>query len=153
MKPVIFILGLLFASTAALASEVKLASEIFVERVRLDAQGRSNTVLEEPNMVTPGDKLLFVLAYKNEGSGPAADFVINNPVPESVTFAGSESTNALMSVDGGKSWGRLAALKVTQPDGTVRAAVAGDVTNVRWQFARPIPAGGEGTVKFRAVVK
>jgi len=153
MKTIIGLMALLFANATAWANDVKLASEIFVERVQQDAQGKTKTVLEEPKKVTPGDKLLFVLAYKNEGKAAAADFVINNRIPDSVSFAGTESSDAVMSVDGGKSWGKLSALKVTEADGSVRAAAPADVTHVRWQFARPIPAGGEGKVNFRAVVK
>jgi len=153
MKLMIGLMALLFANAAAFANDVKLASEILVERVQQDGEGKTKTVLEEPKMVTPGDKLLFVLAYKNEGKAAAADFVINNPIPASVTFAGTDSADAVMSVDGGKSWGKLSALKVAQPDGTVRSAGPADVTHIRWQFARPIPAGGEGKVNFRAVVK
>ena len=153
MKLIIVLFALFSASAPAWASEVTLKSQVFVERIQKDDKGNSKTVLEEPNMVTPGDKLLFVLAYKNEGAAPATDFVINNPLPQAVLFTGTESKDAVMSVDGGKSWGELAKLKVKQADGSVRAALAADVTHVRWQFARPIPAGAEGKVNFRAVVK
>ena len=153
MKLIIGLVALLFANAAAWASDVKLVSEIFVERVQQDAQGKAKVVLEEPKMVTPGDKLLFVLAYKNEGKADAADFVINNPIPASVSFAGTDSQDAVMSVDGGKTWGKLSSLKVSQPDGTVRSAGPSDVTHVKWQFVRPIPAGSSGKVNFSAVVK
>ena len=57
-----------------------------------------------------------------------------------------------VSVNGGKSWGKLASLTVTAPDGTKRAAQASDVTHVRWTLALLAP-GASGTVTYRAIVR
>jgi uncharacterized repeat protein (TIGR01451 family) len=143
----------LFAPAAAFASDVSLSSEVFVERIKEDAQGRKTTVLEEPKVVTPGDKLVFILSYKNEGAQPADDFVVTNPIPEAVAFAGDEDAGAVVSIDGAKSWGALAALKVRQTDGTERAATPADVTHIRWSFAQPIPVGKQGKLSFRGIVR
>ncbi len=153
MKLLLAFAALIGAAAPALGQNVALTSEIFVERSVQDAQGKIQTILEAPKMVTPGDKLLFVLSYKNGGTQPAADFLINNPIPEAVRFEGTDSADALLSVDGGKTWGALAALKVQEPNGAARAARADDVTHVKWQFNRPIPAGGEGKVRFRGIVE
>jgi uncharacterized repeat protein (TIGR01451 family) len=103
--------------------------------------------------VTPGDRLLFVLSYKNMGAQPASDFVVTNPVPAAVAYTGSEDETPMVSVDGGKTWGALASLSVTQADGTTRAAAPRDVTHVRWALGRAIPAGQGGKLSFRGVVK
>ena len=58
-----------------------------------------------------------------------------------------------MSVDGGKSWGQLASLRIANADGTSRAAQPADVTHIRWAFAQPIGAGNAGELSFRGVVK
>jgi uncharacterized repeat protein (TIGR01451 family) len=152
MKLIIAFFMLLWAG-AAWAEDVSLSSDVFVERVETDGQGKNKIVLEAPKLVTPGDKLLFVLSYKNGSAAPAADFVINNPIPAAVSFAGTDSQEALLSIDGGKSWGALASLKVNGADGAPRPARPEDVTNIKWQFSRPIPAGGEGKLSFRGVVK
>lgn len=144
----------LFTPAAALAGEqVQLSSDVFVERVKQDAQGKRTTALEAPAMVTPGDRLVFVLSYKNGGAKPAADFVVTNPVPAAVTFAAAEGDGAEVSVDGGKSWGQVEKLEVKQPDGTARAAAPADVTHVRWSFKRAIAAGEAGKISFRGTVK
>jgi len=153
MKRIAAFFAFLAVAAPAWGNDVLLSSEIFVERVQQDAQGKTKTVLEAPKLVTPGDKLLFVLTYKNNGSAPASDFLINNPVPEAVSFAGTDSQEAVYSVDGGKNWGALPALKVKQADGTERPAQPSDVTHVKWQFAKAIPAGAEGKLSFRGVVK
>lgn len=152
MKYLLAFLALIGAASAAWA-DVTLASEVFVERVQQDASGKEVKVLEEPKVVVPGDPLVFVLSYKNAGGEPAANFVVTNPIPSAVAYVASESPGAEYSVDGGKSWGALAALTIAQPDGTSRPALPADVTHVRWTFAQPIPAGAEGKLSFRGVVR
>jgi uncharacterized repeat protein (TIGR01451 family) len=145
----------LFAPVAAAhaANDVTLSSEVFVERTKPDAQGKPIVSLEPPAVVTPGDKLVFVLSYKNAGAQPAAGFTLTNPIPASVSFTGAEGEGAVESVDGGKSWGQLATLKVTAADGTSRAATPADVTHVRWTFGPAIAVGEAGKLRFRGVVK
>ena len=104
-------------------------------------------------MVVPGDRLLFVLSYRNNGAAPAANFVVTNPLPPAVAFSGTEDARADVSVDGGHSWGKLATLQVRESDGTMRAARADDVNSIRWAFAQPIPAGEAGRLTFRGVVR
>ena len=152
MKILIALLALAAPAAAFAAGDVTLASEVFVERVHEDAQGKKQVVLEPPAVVTPGDRLVFQLSYRNAGTQPATGFEITNPVPQAIAFTGAEG-NAVVSVDGGKSWGTLAALKVAQPDGTSRPATAADVTHIRWSFSQPIPAGNGGKLSFRGVVK
>jgi uncharacterized repeat protein (TIGR01451 family) len=146
---------LLASSAAAQAAgkDVILASNVFVERVKQDPTGKRATVLEPPRVVTPGDKLVFELSYRNRGAEPASDFVVTNPIPDAVAFDGTESEFGVVSTDGGYSWGKLAALKVKQADGTLRPAQPSDVTHVRWTFTRAIAAGEAGKLSFRGVVK
>jgi uncharacterized repeat protein (TIGR01451 family) len=104
-------------------------------------------------MVTPGDKLVFLLSYRNGGASPATGFVVTNPIPSAVAFAGGESDGATVSVDGGKSWGILATLRIANADGTSRPAAPEDVTHIRWSFGQPIAPGRAGQLSFRGVVK
>jgi uncharacterized repeat protein (TIGR01451 family) len=138
---------------AAGAEHVSLSSHVFVEHFKPGPGGKPVAVREEPHVVTPGDKLVFELAYRNVGAEPATGFVITDPIPASVAFAGGESEGATFSVDGGRTWGPLASLRVALPNGGSRAAGPADVTHVRWAFARAIAAGAAGSVSFRGVVK
>ena len=153
MRILPFVLALLAPAAAAAADDVSLSSEIFVERAKQDSRGKTVVVREVPGVVTPGDRLLFVLNYRNAGSQPAVGFTVTNPMPGAVSFAEAEGDGAVVSVDGGKSWGALAALSIALPDGTSRPAAAADVTHVRWSFAQPIAAGNSGKLSFRGVVK
>jgi uncharacterized repeat protein (TIGR01451 family) len=153
MRFLLILAALLLPSAALAQSQVALNSQVFVERTTTDANGAARTALEPPGVVTPGDHLVFVLSYHNNAAAPATDFVVTNPIPDSVIFAGAESAGSVLSVDGGQSWGALAALTVRNPDGSSRPAALGDVTHVRWRIAQPIPAGGGGELRFRGVVK
>lgn len=154
MRKALALLAALAAPGHALAAnEVALDNSVFVERVTTDASGKQRVLLEEPKVVVPGDKLVFVLAYRNAGSQPADKFVITNPLPPAVRFADAGDTQPLVSVDGGHAWGALADLTVLEADGTRRPAQASDVTHIRWAFQQPIPVGGSGKLMFRGIVK
>lgn len=153
MKAIYLILALITPAAASAAGDVALSSEAFVERTKQDAAGKPQIVREKPDVVTPGDKLVFVLRYSNGGAQPAADFTVTNPIPAAVAYTAAEGAGSSVSVDGGKTWGQLGGLKVTLPDGASRAALAADVTHVRWRLAQPIPAKSSGELSFRGVVR
>ncbi|WP_235587839.1 hypothetical protein [Sphingopyxis sp. H115] len=149
----LFLLAALMPAPALAANQVALDNSVFVERVTTDAAGKQRVLLEEPKVVVPGDRLVFVLAYRNAGAQAADKFVVTNPMPAAVRFADAGDARALVSVDGGKQWGLLADLAVPMSDGTRRAAQPADVTHIRWAFQNPIPVGGTGKLMFRGVVK
>jgi uncharacterized repeat protein (TIGR01451 family) len=153
MKILLALLALLLPVAAWAADGVSLVSKVFVERVETTADGRSVTTRAEPDVVIPGDRLVFALSYRNEGSEPATDLVLTNPVPDSVSFSGTDDASAEVSVDGGKTWGALGSLTVVLADGISRPAEAADVTHIRWKLADPVPGGGTGELSFRGTVK
>ncbi|WP_242446037.1 hypothetical protein [Sphingopyxis lindanitolerans] len=154
MRTALVLLSAAFAPAPALAAnQVALDNSVFVERVTTDASGRQRILLEEPKAVVPGDRLVFVLNYRNAGARAADRFVITNPMPSAVRFVGAGDTRPIVSVDGGRSWGALDTLTVPLTDGSRRPAQPADVTHIRWAFQKPIPAGGAGKLMFRGVVK
>ena len=128
---------------------VSLAGDVKVIRT-VDDNGTSRTVYEAPNLVVPGDRLVFSTAYKNNAADVVEDFVVTNPLPAPVALA--EDGEFDVSVDGGKSYGRLSALSVTLEDGANRPAELTDVTHVRWTLARLEP-GASGSVTYFAVIR
>jgi uncharacterized repeat protein (TIGR01451 family) len=131
-----------------------------VERSETDVAGKEKLVLKKPSdvIVVPGDRIIFTLRYVNNGAEPASGFRATNPMPAPVQFVSVAEDWAEVSVDGGKSWGKLAELKVTakNTDGTgdvLRAATAEDVTHVRWVFTTPIAPGAKGSVSYRGLIK
>jgi uncharacterized repeat protein (TIGR01451 family) len=141
-------------------ARVVLVSDALIERTEIGADGKEKSTLKKPAevIITPGDRVIFTLKYKNQGSLPATAFRATNPMPGPVQFISALEDWAEVSADGGKTWGKLADLKVQAKaaDGLtdiVRAAAVEDVTHVRWVFPSAIPPGGEGTLSYRGVVK
>ena len=83
---------------------------------------------------------------------PATNFTVTNPVPAAVIVTAESAAALVVSVDGGKAWGRLSALSVANGKGGRRPAQAADVTHVRWTIAS-IPPGGSGRVEYHALVR
>jgi hypothetical protein len=142
------------AATAAMATTpVQLSSEIFVEKQQKRADGTYSTTLAPPETIVPGDQLVFVVRYKYVGAQPATGFTVTNPLPKAVAFSGTSDGAEIVSIDGGKSWGKLAQLRVKQGDGEFRPALMTDVTHLKWNMNQNLTAGAEGKLIFRGVVR
>jgi hypothetical protein len=143
------------AFAQAAPSPVSIVSKVEAVTFVTDAKGVKKRVLVEPKIVTPGQPLVVWLTYRNNGKVPASSFVINNKVPNNTDFTGfgEGSGWGVASVDGGKTFGPLATLKVAGKDGKVRGATARDATHLRWTFAKPILPGTGGTLSFYGVVQ
>ena len=137
------------APAFAQAAAVVLKGDVKVVR-QVSETGQTVEKLEEPAQVLPGDKLVFTTGYTNGGKDAATDFVVTNPLPAPVRLTSAQGLE--VSVDGGKSFGALAALKASAADGTSRAAELGDVTHVRWRLASIAP-GASGELKYFAEVR
>jgi hypothetical protein len=145
-------LALLVQPFAARASQpVRLDSNVFVEKISNDLNGRERRVLSTPGQLEQGDSLVFVLRYRNDGITPVSDFAVTNPVPQSVRI--KPRPDMQVSVDGGRNWGRLDALQVRTPLGGTRRAVADDVTHIRWTVRAPVSPGNGGQIAYRGTVR
>lgn len=147
----VFALSLLGPAPARAAGPVTLASEVKLETVVVE-DGARRVVLVDPGVVVPGDRLLFRTRYRNTASDAVEGFVVTNPLPAGIALAADADPALTLSVDGGRTWGHLAALRVPAADGTRRAAQASDVTHLRWTLP-PIAAGEGGEVEFHGIVK
>lgn len=152
MRLMLLLIAILAPGHAFAANNVTLSSLVLLERTIPDNTGRNRIILEEPKTVTPGDRLVFILNYRNAGRAPASDFIVTNPLPAAVAFQGG-ADNAQVSIDGGRSWGTLPTLRVHETDGHWRNARPEDVTHLRWALKQAIPAGAQGKLSFRGVVR
>jgi len=151
---------LVAALTATIAVPVLASGPLTVEssmltlQKRAAADGTTTVSLVRAAKAVPGDKVVMRLAYRNTGSAPIGNVVLNNPVPKGIAYrapaAGSIAPE--LSVDG-QTFGPLATLRVTGADGRQRAATADDITHVRWRIASPIAAGAQGQVSFEGLLK
>jgi uncharacterized repeat protein (TIGR01451 family) len=149
------IAALLSAAPAfAAAGPLQVTSKVMVEQKTRAADGSVRVALVPARHAVPGDRVVFVLAYRNTGAQPIANIVFDNPVPAGIAYRGAapDSLSPEVSVDG-THYGALASLTATAPTGERRAATPADVTHVRWRLASPIAAGAQGQLSFQAVLK
>ncbi|WP_428332169.1 hypothetical protein [Novosphingobium sp.] len=130
---------------------VALDSSIKLDKVTT-VNGQTTHQFVAPEKVVPGNHLLFVTAYRNTSDKPVDHFVVTNPVPGAVALEGAGADNFEVSVDGGKTWGKLAQLTVAKPGVAPHAAQDSDVTTVRWVIPVIAP-GASGTLQYHAVVR
>lgn len=146
--------ALVSPATAVLAQAqqpVELKGDVQVDKVVVE-NGKERHVLSAPDVVVPGDRLVFSTTYRNAGNDEVKNFVVTNPLPEGVMLAPEAAATLDVSVDGGKTWGKLAALTLADGQGGTRPALASDVTHVRWTLAALKP-GAEGTLSYNAIVR
>ncbi len=105
----------------------------------------------------PGDTVIFTTHYTNTGKRPADGIVITNPIDEHMTYldgsAEGNNTRIEFSTDGGKTYNAPEKLIIKNAQGMVRQARAEDYNGIRWTLTRPLPAGGSGSVSFKAKIK
>ncbi len=120
---------------------VSLDSAAYVERP--SETGRS---LEPVGRLSRGDRVVYIVTwYKFGGEG---GFTVTNPLPRSVAYQGSANDDEEVSVDGGRNWGHLGALRIQG-----QLAAPGDVTHVRWRVTASRAASGSGRIAYSAVVR
>ncbi|MCR9180394.1 MAG: hypothetical protein NXH71_09215 [Erythrobacteraceae bacterium] len=134
------------------ASPVSLSGDVKAVKVITEADGSERIDLVEPGTIIPGDRLIFGTDYANTGDEAVTNFNVTNPLPAAVRLAPDADPALTVSVDGGKTWGRLADLSVTAADGRGRAATHEDVTHVRWMLASIAP-GEEGRLTYPAIIR
>lgn len=141
------------AASAAPAGPLQVTSKVLVESKQRAPDGTTRIALVPAKRAVPGDRVVFVLAYRNTGTQPLSNIVFDNPVPRGVAYRAPlpESAAPELSVDG-RAYGALDQLSVPA-NGARRAAAADDVTHVRWRLARPLPPGAQGEFAFQAALK
>ncbi|MGK2909751.1 MAG: hypothetical protein ACSLE1_08125 [Sphingobium sp.] len=145
-------LSLPYAPAQANGPTMKLVAQTFVERISTDGNGRERRMLMAPQQVGRGDRLVFVVRYRNEGTAPVGSFAVTNPVPPAVRIDPAQS-GMQVSVDQGRNWGRLDSLFIPTPLGGVRRATPDDITHIRWMVPQPVLPGSEGQISYRATVR
>jgi hypothetical protein len=129
-------------SGQAASPNVTLDSAVFVERITEEQARR----LEPADRLSRGDRVVYVVSwYKLGGDG---GFTVTNPLPRSVAFQASANSDEEVSIDGGKTWGKLDNLRVGS-----RLATPEDVTHVRWRVLPATAARGAGRIAYSAIVR
>ena len=128
--------------TALATPNVALDSAVFVERA---AEGDSRR-LEPAQRLSRGDRVVTVVSwYRLGGDG---GFVVTNPLPRAIAYQESSRADEEVSVDGGRTWGRIGQLRHGS-----RMATPEDVTHVRWRIPATRAALGQGHIAYAGIVR
>lgn len=155
LRPSIALLAASLLSAPALAAgPLQVTARVLTEQKVRAPDGSVRVNLIPARKVVPGDKVVFVLGYRNTGTQSISNIVLDNPVPAGIAYRGPSANSAVpdVSVDG-KTYGPIGSLRVRTAAGVTRAAGPDDVTNVRWRLASPVTAGAQGQLSFQAVLK
>jgi len=116
--------------------------------------------VDKAGPVTPGEVVNFTISSVNEGSAPARQYRAVGQIPRGSTFiAGSaqsdRNTEVNYSIDGGQQFSAKPMIDQKQPDGTVKKVVApvSMYTQVRFEWADPLAAGGKLVASYQVRVK
>lgn len=141
------------AQSAAPASRsLELESRLFREAAQVDVNGATRRSLSNVSTVRSGDKLLFVIRYRNTGTAPVTGTAIVSELPPRVSIDPSQNSRIEVSLDGGHRWDRPGATFLTTTDGKLRPASGRAPTHIRVRLDRPVAPGASGQEIFRATI-
>ena len=129
-------------SLASATPIVTTDSTVFVERAS-EGEGRS---LEPARTLARGDRVVTILRWHRLGG--EGGFTITNPLPRAIAYQASSAHDEEVSVDGGRKWGKLEALRIGKRNATVE-----DVTHVRWRVSPGRSKKGSGQLAYSGIVR
>jgi uncharacterized repeat protein (TIGR01451 family) len=147
---------LIFSSANAISQEqghLNVTTLVQMEEVSVGDDGERQTRLVAADTVVPGDVVIYTTTVENISDESAENVVVNNPVPEHLSYvAGSAFAPGMIiefSVDGGATYAPAEELMIDE-DGQTRAATADDFTHIRFVMQGELAAGAQGIARFRA---
>lgn len=148
--------ALLFLVPSLSFAQVELTTKMFeVIEVQKD-NGKSRIEWVNADNIIPGDKVGYRISFKNNGTEPADNIVLNNPVPENTLYvadsARGANTEIEYSVNAGNDFGQPNELFI-EKDGKKMPANAKDYTHVRWTLTKALASGESGSVQYVVQVK
>ncbi|MBA35878.1 MAG: hypothetical protein CMI14_10680 [Oleispira sp.] len=155
IKKLTLALSLALMSTFV-SAEVTLTNSMFEVVTITAADGSTTDQWQKPDKLVPGERVGYQVEVNNQGTEPAADIVIVNPIPEHTEYVQDSAkglgTQIEFSVDNGKTFALPAQLFVEQNGERVQAQAA-DYTQVRWKLNQPLAAGDSLTVQYIVKIK
>ena len=134
--------GLGLAQIASAAPSIAMDSAVYVERT-----GGGNTLRLEPaDRLARGDRVVTILSWHRLGGD--GSFTITNPMPRGISYQADAREDGEVSVDGGRTWGKLGMLQIGS-----RLATPEDVTHIRWRIPAESVARGRGNIAYSGIVR
>jgi uncharacterized repeat protein (TIGR01451 family) len=148
-----------FAKTGAARMFIS-RPEIKVALTGLVHRGQEELPLEKAQAVGSGEVVSWNIVSHNAGNGSAHAYQTVGQIPKGTSFVeGSAkadgSAAVTYSIDGGKTFTAKPVVAEKQPDGSMKQVVApvSMYTQVRYEWADPLAAGGKLTASYQVRVK
>jgi uncharacterized repeat protein (TIGR01451 family) len=130
------------------------------KEVKTQKNGKWVTEMVPADKTSPGDILVYIITYQNEGKLAAVDAQIVNPIPQGIVYrpdtGEGQDAEITFSIDNSRTWHKPPIMiQVKKPDGTVesKSAPAERYTHIRWVIKKPVQPGQSGRVSFKATVR
>lgn len=144
------------ASAAPRAGCVEVKSVAQTEQETRDQNGQTVVRLVDAAAIVPGTQVIWTITASNICAQPAANVLIDNPVPEHMSFVADSAVGAGAAISyslDGKRYAASDALQVRDGKDALRTARADEYAFIRWAFHNPIAPGQVAIARFRAIVK
>jgi len=116
--------------------------------------------VEKAGSVKPGEVVSFTMDSINEGDAPAREFRAVGQIPRGATFVagsalGDANTQVSYSIDNGQQFSSTPLIEEKQADGSIKkvAAPVSMYTQVRFEWADPVAAGGKVVASYQVHVR
>ena len=142
-----------FNLASAARPEVKMSLSGGVER------DSKLLALDKSTVVTKGEVLSWTIDAVNNGGAPALEYKAVARIPRGTEFvqdsAKAEGAQPQFSIDGGKSYSPQPMIERKEADGSVKRvpAPASMYTDIRYELANPLAAGGKFSAAYKVRVK
>jgi uncharacterized repeat protein (TIGR01451 family) len=160
------ICALLVAGGAAVFAKTD-ASRLFIARPEIKItlsgsvnRGQAEMPVEQAEAVSSGEVVNWNILSNNVGGGAARDYQTVGQIPKGTAFVEGSAradgdARVTYSIDGGKSFTAAPTINEKQPDGTMKqvAAPISMYTQVRYEWADPLAAGGKLSASYQVRVK
>ena len=141
------------AAASALTTDHKVYKEIKTET----PAGDVSITRELTDRVTPGENVIYALAFENDHSETVTGMVLTMPIPSQVAYIeGSAETQMAISTysaDNGGTYAPRDSVMTIDQDGSLRPAKAEELTHVRWKVTERIAPQRGGELSFKARLK
>ncbi|GAA4643946.1 hypothetical protein GCM10023115_19060 [Pontixanthobacter gangjinensis] len=117
---------------------------VYVER---DAPNQTGKIIEPASTLMRGDTVILMVEW--QAGAQTRDLTISSAVPKQLAFQQSSVDAYAVSVDGGRNWGKIGTLRITDRYGE-RVASVEDVTHLRWRINA---TRAKGNITYSAIVR
>ena len=139
-------------ANAAQKGHLKVTSKV-QKMVVVNKAGKKSYKFISAAKVLPGEIVQYNTFFENISNKPATGINIVNPIPKHTVYlpnsAQGKNTKSVLSVDGGKHYGKAGTLKVRGHNGKLHPAKPSDYTHIRWQYHGSLAPKAKQAVAFR----